>query len=183
MQPIALCFYSATGVHICIYLVYSSSSLLLTLLPSFQNALSPTPTMGCVTSSAADETSGKGKTTTADGGVGRQEAVSLSPTSSTQQALPANRARVSVASASSPYNGGPPVSPLPPQEPPGQYFIARYAYQARTAEDLSFEKGESLLVLGNTDGDWWHAKSLKTQREGYIPRNYVASASTYEAEE
>jgi len=180
VQPIALCFYSATGVHVLnlffLVLTFNSPSL-------FQNALSPTPTMGCVTSSAADETSAKGRSATADGGAGGQQAVALSPTSSTQQPIPVHSARVSVASASSPYNGGPPVSPMPPPEPPGQYFVARYAYQARTAEDLSFEKGESLLVLGNTDGDWWHAKSLKTQREGYIPRNYVAPASTYEAEE
>lgn len=44
-----------------------------------------------------------------------------------------------------------PLSPVP-ELPPGPHvdlgkvFIARYAYQARTAEDLSFEKGEQLTV-------------------------------------
>lgn len=65
----------------------------------------------------------------------------------------------------------------------GKVFIARYAYQARTAEDLSFGKGEILKVIGNEDGDWWLAKSLKSQREGYIPSNYVAETHSYEAEE
>lgn len=79
---------------------------------------------------------------------------------------------------------GDPISPYPPVvESPGKVFIARYAYQARTAEDLSFEKGEVLKVIGDEEGDWWLAKSLKSQREGYIPSNYVAEAESYEAEE
>ena len=73
------------------------------------------------------------------------------------------------------------VSPSSPTQ--GKVYLARYAYQARTAEDLSFEKGERLLVVGYQDSDWWHARSLKTEREGYIPKNYVAEAQTYEAEE
>ena len=92
----------------------------------------------------------------------------------------------------------------------GKVFIARYAYRARTAEDLSFEKGEQLIVscsvclchvacnnfcliadlicffaqvIGSTDGDWWMARSSKTNHEGYIPSNYVAPLTSYEAEE
>lgn len=65
----------------------------------------------------------------------------------------------------------------------GTYFVARYAYQARTSEDLSFEKGDKLKVIGPADGDWWMAKSLSTGREGYIPRNYVAPLASYEAED
>ena len=65
----------------------------------------------------------------------------------------------------------------------GKIYLARYAYQARTTEDLSFEKGERLVVVGNQDSDWWLAKSVKSQREGYIPKNYVAEAESYEAEE
>lgn len=37
----------------------------------------------------------------------------------------------------------PPIIEL---EDKGSVFVARYAYQARTAEDLSFEKGEKLKV-------------------------------------
>ena len=152
--------------------------------PSFQTSLLPAPTMSCVTSSAVDETSGKEGNATADGGVAAQPLMAFSSTSPAQHS--ALGGRVSVTSATAPYNGSavrPPFSPSPPQEPPGQYYTAHYTYQAQTAEDLSFEKGESLLVLGSTDGNWWHAKSLKSQCKGYIPRNYVAPASTYEAEE
>ena len=114
-----------------------------------------------------------------------------------------------------------------PQVDVGKVFVARYAYQARTAEDLSFEKGEQLAVsdigiicsrdmtdsnatqyisicslnkvssetppshththtlqvLGSTEGDWWMAKSTKTGLEGYIPSNYVAPLTSFEAEE
>ena len=38
-------------------------------------------------------------------------------------------------------------------------------------------------VIGDMEGDWWLAKSLKSGQEGYIPRNYVAALSTFEAEE
>ena len=58
--------------------------------------------------------------------------------------------RISVGGSS--HNGsvgyGQPLPTVPPQvlEDEGPLFIARYAYQARTAEDLSFEKGEKLKV-------------------------------------
>lgn len=46
---------------------------------------------------------------------------------------------------------------LPPIAEPtadvGKTFVARYAYQARTAEDLSFEKGEQLIVSGRGSND------------------------------
>ena len=44
------------------------------------------------------------------------------------------------------YNQGLPPIPSPVPEDDGSLFIARYAYQARTSEDLSFEKGEKLKV-------------------------------------
>lgn len=62
-------------------------------------------------------------------------------------------------------------------------YIALYDYDARTNEDLSFKKGERLQVLDNTDGDWWLAKSLSTQREGYIPSNYVAQEQSIKSQE
>ena len=65
----------------------------------------------------------------------------------------------------------------------GPIYIARYSYEARTDEDLSFRKGEKLEVIGDTEGDWWQARALATSKEGYIPRNYVAPIASYEAEE
>lgn len=45
----------------------------------------------------------------------------------------------------SPLSSVPELPPGPPADL-GKVFIARYAYQARTEEDLSFEKGEQLIV-------------------------------------
>ncbi|XP_065176206.1 tyrosine-protein kinase SRK2-like [Sycon ciliatum] len=62
-------------------------------------------------------------------------------------------------------------------------FLALYDYDARTAEDLSFKKGEQLQVVNNQDGDWWKATSLVTGNSGYIPSNYVAPQASVQAEE
>ncbi len=43
------------------------------------------------------------------------------------------------------FTGSPAVPPPIPEEK-GKMYIARFAYQARTSEDLSFEKGEKLRV-------------------------------------
>jgi hypothetical protein len=68
--------------------------------------------------------------------------------------------------------------------PPGAtIFVALYEYEARISEDLSFQKGERLLIVNTADGDWWYARSLSTNKEGYIPSTYVAAEKSYEAEE
>ncbi len=83
----------------------------------------------------------------------------------------------------------PGAAPYPPQDPRQSYmpqgpiFIALFDYEQRTSEDLSFNKGERLEILNNTDGDWWQARSLDTFKEGYIPSNYVAESKTIQAEE
>ena len=61
-------------------------------------------------------------------------------------------------------------------------FVALYDYDARTEEDLSFKKGENLIILNDTQGDWWYARSKSTKLEGYIPSNYVAKLESIEAE-
>ncbi|XP_065183218.1 tyrosine-protein kinase SRK2-like [Sycon ciliatum] len=72
------------------------------------------------------------------------------------------------------------ATPTPRQQ---DIFIALYDYDARTTEDLTFKKGDSLQVLNNQDGDWWQARSLVTGTTGYIPSNYVAPQESMEAEE
>merc|ERR1719431_2509423 len=61
-------------------------------------------------------------------------------------------------------------------------FVALYDYDARTAEDLSFKKGEHLIIIDDNQGDWWYARSKSTSREGYIPSNYIAKLQSIEAE-
>lgn len=82
-----------------------------------------------------------------------------------------------------------PYLPEIPQQPtePKLVFVALYDYEARTAEDLSFKKGENLEVINGNDAingaDWWQARSLVTNAVGYIPSNYVAPAASLKSEE
>ncbi|PIK62269.1 hypothetical protein BSL78_00792 [Apostichopus japonicus] len=59
---------------------------------------------------------------------------------------------------------------------------ALFDYNARTEGDLTFRKGETLHIVDDS-GDWWVAKSLTTNHEGYIPSNYVAPIKSMDAEE
>lgn len=54
---------------------------------------------------------------------------------------------------------------------------ALYDYESRTAQDLSFEKGDLLWIVNANDKDWWLACSKRTQKEGYVPSNFVTSAT------
>eukprot|EP00054_Salpingoeca_dolichothecata_P016216 m.94704 g.94704 ORF g.94704 m.94704 type:complete len:502 (-) comp21875_c0_seq1:229-1734(-) len=81
-------------------------------------------------------------------------------------------------------------TPLPP--PPGEsmqtssteddLFLALYDYEARTNDDLTFNKGDKLKVLNSSDGDWWQAQHIGSGKTGYIPSNYVAKCKSIEAE-
>ena len=62
-------------------------------------------------------------------------------------------------------------------------YVALYDYEARISEDLSIKKHERLQIINTSDDDWWYARSLKTNKEGYIPSNYVAPENSLEAEE
>ncbi|XP_036607270.1 tyrosine-protein kinase HCK isoform X2 [Trichosurus vulpecula] len=60
--------------------------------------------------------------------------------------------------------------------------VALYDYEAIHSEDLSFRKGDQMVVLEKS-GEWWKARSLATRKEGYIPSNYVAQINSLETEE
>ncbi|XP_029330568.1 tyrosine-protein kinase HCK isoform X2 [Mus caroli] len=60
--------------------------------------------------------------------------------------------------------------------------VALYDYEAIHREDLSFQKGDQMMVLEEC-GEWWKARSLATRKEGYIPSNYVARVNSLETEE
>lgn len=84
----------------------------------------------------------------------------------------------------------PPQPPAPePERSQGQFFVALFDYQARTAEDLSFRAGDKLQVLDKSHEGWWLARHLEKradsagqQLQGYIPSNYVAEDRSLQAE-
>ena len=55
-----------------------------------------------------------------------------------------------------------------------QAVVALYSFDASTAEELSFRKGERLDIIEHPahDPDWWMAKNNRGQT-GLIPRNYI----------
>ncbi|KAK5617568.1 hypothetical protein CRENBAI_003819 [Crenichthys baileyi] len=60
-------------------------------------------------------------------------------------------------------------------------FIALHDFKVTNSSDLPFKKGDKLKVLQES-GEWWLAKSLLSEQEGFIPSNYVARADTLEVE-
>ena len=78
----------------------------------------------------------------------------------------------------------PPPPGAAPAVDPADLFLALYDYDARTDDDLSFRKGEKLVIVNNHDGDWWQAELAHAPgKRGYIPSNYVAAVQSIEAEE
>jgi len=73
--------------------------------------------------------------------------------------------------------------PVPQGRPDTETVIALYAYDARTSSDISFQKDDKLIVLDKSNVDWWKARNLRTNLEGYIPSNYVASADSLQAKD
>ena len=72
-----------------------------------------------------------------------------------------------------------PTPPFP--DPKAEVVVAIYPYEGRTADDLSFKKGDLLEVKDSTS-DWWYARDRATGKKGYIPCNYVAPYQTIKAE-
>ncbi|KAH9456786.1 hypothetical protein MJO29_010732 [Puccinia striiformis f. sp. tritici] len=75
-----------------------------------------------------------------------------------------------------------PPSPLPaPSAPPAhqplqQFKQARalWAYRGSAADDLSFEKGDIVVILAEENPDWWRGQVLNGQQPGGLfPSNHV----------
>ncbi|KAI6229055.1 Tyrosine-protein kinase [Aphelenchoides fujianensis] len=66
--------------------------------------------------------------------------------------------------------------------PAGNLYIALFDYDARTEEDLSFKRNELLEVINDMQGDWWYARSLATNRTGFVPSNYIARDKSIDAQ-
>ncbi|XP_068196149.1 tyrosine-protein kinase Lyn isoform X2 [Antennarius striatus] len=64
----------------------------------------------------------------------------------------------------------------------GKIMVGLFHYDAVHPDDLGFKKGEKMTIL-EEHGEWWKARSLTTDKEGFIPSNYVGQADTMETEE
>lgn len=67
------------------------------------------------------------------------------------------------------------MSAAPPRlaPKPGQVRVVRamYKYDARQSDELSFDEGDLLYILDQSDSGWWKAKCGDVS--GLIPSNYV----------
>ncbi|KAK3874869.1 hypothetical protein Pcinc_020189 [Petrolisthes cinctipes] len=52
-------------------------------------------------------------------------------------------------------------------------YQALYDYQAAVEGDLSFSEGDTIMVVGPRVGTWWLACNTRTNRQGYIPHNFI----------
>lgn len=56
-----------------------------------------------------------------------------------------------------------------------EYYVSVYPYQSQEVGDLSFEQGETILVI-KKEMDWW--TGVIGDRTGIFPSNYVQKAET-----
>lgn len=59
--------------------------------------------------------------------------------------------------------------------PNQQIMICLTDFVANQEGDLSFRKGDRLLVTDTREPDWCYAEHLTTKASGYVPKNYIAS--------
>lgn len=55
--------------------------------------------------------------------------------------------------------------------------IAKFDYIGRTARELSFKKGASLLLYHRASDDWWEGRHNGI--DGLIPHQYIVVQDTY----
>lgn len=66
-----------------------------------------------------------------------------------------------------------PRRPPPPVPKPGSVKVVRtlYNYTAQQPDELSFEEGDTLYIIDQSDKSWWKAK--KGNKTGLVPSNYI----------
>ncbi|XP_019860990.1 PREDICTED: tyrosine-protein kinase SRK3-like [Amphimedon queenslandica] len=53
-------------------------------------------------------------------------------------------------------------------------FKANYNFEGQNSDELTLKKGEVLKVVKyDEDNEWWYMHSLRTDKEGYVPINYI----------
>ncbi|GMR53684.1 hypothetical protein PMAYCL1PPCAC_23879, partial [Pristionchus mayeri] len=64
-----------------------------------------------------------------------------------------------------------------------EILVALYSYESRADEDLGFKKGDVMYLLDSSNPDWWYVFHVRSNGQGYVPRNFVAKQMTVESEE
>jgi hypothetical protein len=56
---------------------------------------------------------------------------------------------------------------------PKEQCRALYDFEQEQASDLGFQRGDVIVVLNRSQGDWWTGRSERTGSTGQFPGNYV----------
>ena len=56
-------------------------------------------------------------------------------------------------------------------------YTALRDFKPKKARELSFKRGEELVVVHTGNGQWWFAHSRASGKEGYVPWSYLAEPS------
>lgn len=55
--------------------------------------------------------------------------------------------------------------------------MTQWAYTGQSEDDLSFGQDETVIVLNDSDPDWWYGTHKSTGKTGYFPKAYVSLPS------
>ena len=67
---------------------------------------------------------------------------------------------------------------------PMDIYVGINDYNSTANDDLAFKKGDLMYIISSDKGDyWWFARSKDSEKEGYIPSNYVVQYKNLNAEE
>lgn len=66
---------------------------------------------------------------------------------------------------------------LPPAKPPKprnmKFFRATFAYNTNETDELSFEEGDLIYIVDDSDTSWWKARLRG--KEGLVPSNFFGN--------
>lgn len=54
--------------------------------------------------------------------------------------------------------------------------LALFDFEAQEEGEVSFKKGNTLVILEKTDPNWWKGKVTNTGNTGLFPSNYVQTS-------
>lgn len=85
-----------------------------------------------------------------------------------------NNSTYSISSATTPTNKpSPPSTDSAPPGKPLKHMRALYKFDATDDEQLSFNVGDILIILEQTDDGWWYARHSSNNKIGYVPEPYL----------
>lgn len=54
-----------------------------------------------------------------------------------------------------------------------KYCLALYTYNKTRDDELDLHKGQRVLILEESEDDWWRGRNMETGHDGWFPSNYV----------